>query len=579
VIALAVIRLLTGGWESMGADHARYVYAGMSLLDGRGYINESGDTYLLRAPAYPVMLGGAFALLGANGAHLVAWSLGVAGLVLAVVFAARLGGPIAALATTAALVAVGQFWEQLVSLGIDLPQAAFYLAAVLLLLQPKLGHWLAAGCLLGVALLIKETIAPAVLLLPIAWLPAWSGLAWRQWARLSLMFLIAVALVAGWWWLLVWRETGLLFPLNSLQAIVPDEDAISITLSPLNVTAGLAVGVAWTYLLFRHFRDEGVRLLAFATLALIPAVAATIALDQPARNLTGVVLLSCVAAGVVLADVWRAIAARATLGARRPIGAAAAVAIIAAMAIGQLSVVTASSDPLPANIADALRPGVVPGEEVISTFRYRSALGVELFDTDVFIRLIPVRAVEQPADPSQYLWLGERRGTLFGMTRDNWRRVLGSSQAAYLVLIAPHPLTPDELIPALKSDEGQNAGLTFVKRLRGPTGRADVFEISQERIDRAEGINLHAQPGALEHWLDIAEAAGTPNPQARLLDARPVVPARGTELVSLARRLGAAACFRPWTESDVPLLMVEPAAGQGDCVSPTALEGRKTAFN
>ena len=53
----------------MSADHARYVFSGMSLLDGRGYVSEAGGPFYVRAPAYPLMVGGAYAVAGANGAH------------------------------------------------------------------------------------------------------------------------------------------------------------------------------------------------------------------------------------------------------------------------------------------------------------------------------------------------------------------------------------------------------------------------------------------------------------------------------------------------------------------------------
>jgi hypothetical protein len=571
VIGLAVIRLATGGWESMGSDQARYVSSGMSLLDGRGYVNEGGETYLLRAPAYPLILGGAFALAGADAAHLAAWCLGLGGLVLAMALAARLGGTVASLATTAAVIAVPLFWEQVVSLGIDLPHAAFYLAAIFLLGQPKPGHWLAAGGLLGVALLIKETLAPAVVLLPIAWFPVWSGLTWRSWARLALLFLFAAALVAGWWWWHVWRETGLLFPLNALAAIVPDEAALSVSPTPAIAIAGLGIGAAWVYLLVMRVRDAGVRLLAFATIALLPAVAATVALAQPMRNLTALVLLSCVALGVALADVWRKRSPRLPAGARRAGTAAVAIVLIAGMTTGQLSVANASPDPLPADAAAFLRQRVLAGQDVISSFRYRSPLGVELFDAQVDVRLMPVRPVARAADPSQFLWLGERRGTLFGLTRDNWRRVLGSPSAAYLVVSAPHPLSPVELLPALRSRDERPAGLTYIEQLSGPTGTVDMFAITPDRIDRATRIRLHAQPGALVHWLDIAQAAGATDPGRTLLDARPVVLAGASELNDLAQRLGAGACFRPRTEDGESVLLLEPAAGQGDCLSKSDL--------
>ncbi len=571
---VAVLRLATGGWDAMLADHSRYVFSGMSLLDGRGYLGEAGETFYVRSPAYPVMVGGGFVVAGSDGAHLVAWGLGLVGLLLAVWLAARLSGPVAALATAAAVIAVPQFWEQIVSLGIDLPHAAFYLGAIALLWHPRLGHWLAAGGLLGLTLLVKETVAPAVVLLPIAWLPAWSGLGWRTWARLALVFLLAIAVVAGWWWFLVWRETGLLFPLNSLRAIVPDEAELTLDPTRTSAVAWLAAAAAWAYLLVTRFRDAGVRLLALAALALAPAVTATVLLSQPERNLTVLVVLSCIAAGVAVADLSRATAPRLPGWARLAATAAVAVALVAGPVMGQWMVGSPTRDPLPADAAALIRPSLRPGQEVISSFRGRSPLGVELFDLHVQVRLAPVSAVQRPADPSQYLWLGERRGTLFGITRDSWQRRLSSDNAAYLVLIAPHTLTPVDLLPALRSVDGGPNGLTFVETLTSPLGSADIFRITPGRIDRATGVRLHAEPGALTHWLDMAEASGMSNARQSLLAARPVVLARAANLKSLAGRLGALACFRPMREDGQPVLSIEPAAGQSDCKSGMAVEAK-----
>ena len=568
---VAVLRLVTGGWDAMLADHSRYVFSGMSLLDGRGYVGEAGETFYVRSPAYPVMVGGGFAVGGSDGAHLVAWGLGLAGLLLAVWLAARLGGPLAALTTAVAVITVPQFWEQIVSLGIDLPHAAFYLGAIALLWYPRPGHWLAAGALLGLTLLVKETVAPAVVLLPIAWLPVWSGLSWRTWARLSTVFLLAIAVVAGWWWFLVWRETGLVFPLNSLQAIIRDEAEVTLSPTRTSAVAWLAVAVAWAYLLVKRFREAGVRLVAFGALALAPAVTATVLLSQPERNLTGLVLLSCVAVGVAAADLWRAGSTRLPRRARLAVTAAVAIALIAGPAIGQQIVRATHQDSAGGrDSAAVVRPTLRAGQEVISSFRGRSPLGVELFDLHVRVRLLPVVAVQRLADASEYLWLGERRGTLFGLTRANWQRVLRSDDAAYMVLIAPHLLTPTELLPALRSADGQPSGVTLVQTLVRQFGTADIFEIAPGLIDRATGVRLHAEPGALIHWLDDAEAAGMSDASARLLAARPVVFARAAELKDLARRLGPGACLRPMIEDIQPVLSIEPAEGQGDCMRVAA---------
>ncbi len=570
---MATIRLATGGWDNLLADHARYVFSGMSLLDGRGYVGEAGETFYVRAPVYPVIVGGGWALAGADGAHLAAWGLGLAGLLLAVWLAAHLGGLPAAFATAAVVIAVPQFWAQIVSLGIDLPQVAVYLAAVALLLRPMPIRWLAGGCVMGIALLIKETVAPAVLLLPMAWLPAWSGLAWRTWAQLVLLFLLAVAVVAGWWWFLVWRETGLLFPFNSLRAIVRDEAEVVFHPTRASAIAWLLAATAWAYLIARRYRDAGVRLLVLAAIALAPAVAATVLLAQPERNLTALVLLSCIAAGVALADLWRAVSSRSSPAARLASFGVLAAALMTVAVLGQLRAARATQDRLPGEAAAVIRPALASGQEVISTFRGRSPIGLELFDANVRVELLPVGAVRRPADPSQYLWLGERRGTLFGMTRDSWQTVLSSPRAAYLVLIGPHLQTPVELLPALRVRDELPPGLTYVKRVDGLYGTADIFEIDPARIDRAPDLHLHAKPGALEHWLDMAVAAGTTNAAESLLDARPIVPALGTAWKRLARRLGPVACFRPMQEDGQRVLMIEPTKDQSDCMTTAALDG------
>jgi hypothetical protein len=572
VILLAVARVAIGGWDSMSADHARYVFSGMSLLDGRGYVSEAGGTFYVRAPAYPLMIGGAYAVAGANGAHVLVWCLGVGGMLLAVALAARLGGSLAAWVTTGAIATGATFWEQIASLGIDLPHAAFLFAAVVLLGQPTPARWLAAGVVLGVTVLIKETAAPAVFLLPLAWLPAWSDLSWGRWVRLGLLLLIAVVVVAAWWWVLVWRETGLLFPLNSLRAIVPAEDVLDASPQRTLQIAWIAAAPLWAYLLLTRFRDVGVRLLAFGALALAPAVIATVALTQPERNLTALLLLSCVAAGVAVADLYRATSQRASPRVQRAVAVALVIALVAGAAVGQSLAARAFQDPLFAETAARLRKGLEPGQAVITTFRSRSPLGVELFSEHVTIELVPVVAVARPADPADYLWLGLRRGTLFGVRRDHWQRTLGSKNAVYLVLVAPHALSPVELVPALRTPDGRNAGVTFLEQVQGPSGKADIFDIDPDRVDQATAIHVHAKAGALVRWLDIVEATGATDAEEKLLAARPVVPRRGTELNVLARRLGDAACFRPQREDGTPVLVIEPSDQQNDCLSDSVID-------
>jgi hypothetical protein len=571
VVGLGAIRLAFGGWDAMSPDHARYIYAGMSVLADRGYVNEAGGPFLVRAPAYPLLVGAAYRLAGSGGAHLIAWLLGVGGLILAVGLAARIGGWLAGLATALTLVALPIFWPQLVTIGVDMPLAGLYLAAIGLILRPTHLRWLAAGATLGIAVLVKETVAPAAALLPLAWLPPLSTLTWRRWTGLTVSFWAAVVVVASWWWVFVWRETGMIFPLNSLAAIVRDEEPAMTAGRPLFLAIAVVGVAAWALVTVRRRADPAIRVIAAAGLALAPTVIATLALDQAIRNLSGLVTLGSIGFGVAMADVVEL--ARIRWGpARGRILAAGLIGILFAAALGgQVAVTPAQDDPLPGQIAELARRAVDSREAVVSTFRYRSALGVELFDSRISVRLIPIAVVSRAGDPDRFLWLGERRGTLFGLSRAGWERSLGSRRASYLVVARPHALSPSELLPALISATGRDLGLAHLGELRGPEGRADVFDVDPDRIAAPVALRLHAQPAALVHWLDLASEFGEDGAERRLVDVRPVVLPRSPELAELAERLGRRACFRREREGGIAVLAIEPAAGQEDCLSLTAL--------
>ena len=576
LVGVAVVRLALGGWEALSADHARYIYAGLSLIDGRGYVNEIGDPFLFRAPAFPLLTGSAWLIAGSFGAHLVVWIVGVASLLLAVVLATRLGGSLAAILTTAAIVGTPLFWEQVVGLGIDQPQTALYLAAILLLWEATVGRWLAAGALVGLGLLVKETLAPAVVLLPIAWLPVWTPLGWSRWLRLSAAFVLAAVLVAGWWWIAVWGATGEIFPLNALRAIVPDDVEPQPVLAGASLVVLVVGGLAWAVLIATRATDPRVRVLLVAALATLPAAATSVVLGQASRNLTALILLTCVSIGVTGAELWlRLQASRGGDAAERrswPLAGAAAVIVVLASlaAAGQATVEAAIDDPLPTATAEVLRPRLAPGDDVVSTFRDRSTLGLELFDTGASIVLLSAQAVQATSDPSDYLWLGVRRGTLLGTSRERWIEVVGDPRAAFLVITLPHPLSPAELVPALRGGPGAAAGLTEVKRVETEDGRSFVFANDPARAGAMAGTPLHAAPDALLLWLDQAEAAGLGDPVPRLLAAAPIVP-QLEGLRQLAERIGDRGCLRREQEGARPAVVIEANAGQDGCLDPAEL--------
>jgi hypothetical protein len=578
LVAVAVIRVVIDGWAVLSADHARYVYAGLSLLHGRGYVNEIGDPFLFRAPAFALLTAGGWQLGGFVGAHLVTWALGVTGLLIAVALAARLGGASAAVAATAAILAVPLFWEQIAGLGVDQPQATFFVAAILLLDRLRLWRWLAAGVVLGLGILVKETLAFAVLLLPLAWLPAWTPLTWSRWWRLSLAFGLTVVIAAAWWWVVVWRETGLIFPLNALQAIVPDDLPLEFAVSPAEIIGAAVAVAAWLTVIATRIGDPPVRVLLLGALATLPPAAVTIALSQASRNLTALVLLTAVAVGVAAAELLRRFEPRAARESARPggplrRGTVAAMLILAAALVaitGQTRVrVDAGSNPLAIATAERLRPALGPGDHIVSSLRNRSALGVELFDLGTRIALLPVRPVDPRRDLSDYLWLGVRRGTLFGIARDRWAEVVGAEGASYLVFTTPHALSPVELVPALRGRAGREAGIRQFARIRRPGGVTYVFSNDPAQAGTMPDAPLHASPEALLLWLDRAR----PRQGAveRLLAETPVFPVESTGAGALARHLGGAACFRSDEEGGRGVLVIEAEDRQDDCLDPSDL--------
>jgi hypothetical protein len=185
---------------------------------------------------------------------------------------------------------------------------------------------------------------------------------------------------------------------------------------------------------------------------------------------------------------------------------------------------------------------------------------------------MPVRAVDARDDLSAYLWLGVRRGTLFGIPRERWAEVVGAPGATYLVLATPHPLSPIELLPALRSRAGRQAGIAPLARVRRAGGTAYVFSNDPSRAGAMADVPLHASPQALLLWFDRTrprQGAG-----ARLLEVQPVIPRQADGARALARALGDEACFRPLREGGRDVIAIEARDGeepQDDCLDPAEL--------
>jgi hypothetical protein len=109
VVVVAIGRLALFGWAGIAPDDARYVFVGLSTLDGHGPITPSGNLFLLRSPIYGIALAAGRALTVDGpiaGARIVAVVLTVAALLAAVRFGWSLGGPVGAAGTALALMAM-----------------------------------------------------------------------------------------------------------------------------------------------------------------------------------------------------------------------------------------------------------------------------------------------------------------------------------------------------------------------------------------------------------------------------------------------------------------------------------------
>ena len=120
-----------------------------------------------------------------SGARLVALGLSLLALAGALRLGWLLAGPGGAVGTAFALVAAALVWRLVPSLRIDLPQTAAIVATLLAVWRPTVRRWAVGGLLLGLAILIKETALP-LLILPVALVglgPA--GTSARGWRRSS----------------------------------------------------------------------------------------------------------------------------------------------------------------------------------------------------------------------------------------------------------------------------------------------------------------------------------------------------------------------------------------------------------
>ena len=530
LVVLAVLRIALGGWAPLAPDDARYLYVGLSILDGHGPVTPSGSTFLLRSPVYGLALATGSSLVGGDplvGARLVALGLSLLALAGALRLGWLLAGPGGAVGTAFALVAAALVWRLVPSLRIDLPQTAAIVATMLAVWRPTVRRWAVGGLLLGLAILIKETALP-LLILPVALV---GSVPPARLARLAAVFIGAAVLTAAWWWVVVWASTGQLFPLNALSVIEARD--VDVALRVDRSTAFLlAIAIAgWGIVAWRAVRSPGLgpRLLLVAAIGLAPAALYAASLGLNARNFAGLAVLSAVAVGA--GGAWLVAGLRQRRTAARPPARRASrrspwsrwrpwpsprPSSASATRAGSPPTASGTSSP----VGSLRTPRRAGGSSWHSANASRWRCGSTATRTWRSCRS-PGSMPDEP--PGTYLWMGLRDRQLFGYRRAAWTAAMagraGGDPADLLVLVGPHPFTPFALTAT--PETAIRLGLSPATILEVDGDRAEILDVDPATAGSGAGeVPLHLSAEAAAAWLDLA---GGDAAAGRLLDARPVV--------------------------------------------------------
>jgi hypothetical protein len=552
VALVGVLRLAFFGWSGIAPDDARYLYVGLSTFAGDGPVTPSGNLFLLRSPLYGILLAGGGQLTEnpIDGARIVAALLALVALAAAVGLGWLTAGRVAGAVTALAILAMPLLWGLLPTLRIDLAQTAGVLAVLICLARPTTNRWALAGFLLGLTVLVKET----VLLLGALPIAAVGFVPGRQLVRLWLVYVGAAAAVAGWWWILVWREAGVIFPLNAVGVIERREVGSDIRVDPYGIVTVAIIVAAWLVVASRARRDFRARLLAVGAACIVPPAAYATLNGLSARNYAGLAVLSAVAIGVAAATLVGPVRARLPAGRQVRVTAVAVVGLVAVSfaSIAQARVAIPAEAQIPNQVSAWLRDRVEPGERVVMAFRYRELVAVQLFGAVDVPGLVVVR-VARDRQLTDYLWIGLRDQQLFAVRRDSWGTTLGAPGTRYLALAGPHPLTPTELVPAL--DGGLLPGISPEATFDAGNEITRVYRVDPEAVlATPTELEPHMSARAALAWLDLGDPSTRVAREQQFIAARPVIVGKGMKRV--LDRLGSQACAVPTKEPGRPVLII-----------------------
>lgn len=421
-----------------------------------------------------------------TGPRLLGWLLGTTALVLAVVLAYRFARGPGAVATALVLLATPLLWTVVPSTMVDVALMCFVVAVLLVLDRPTPGRMLAGGVLAGLAMLVKETSALFVIL-PLAYLGTMPR---DEWWRLTKRYLIAFAITVGWWFVVVLVLNGQIFPLEGFQQATGRDRARvwSLDLSGILLVAAFVAG--WLVVAIARRHEPRARLLVLAGFAFVPAAIVAWYKALAMRQFSALVLLSCVALGVAVVDVFAALIRRAPRRAARGVAAFLAivlvvVALVPIVLTQDRTSVAASSSGIEQEITTWLADR--PGEpRVVSTFAFKVQVWARLAGRATIRPLAfdDQRDAPELAPAVWVDWLRERYNVL--PRAELARQVRG---ADYLLLTGPHPLGPIALAIWLQF-HGAAIGITPVAQFgpRSGTAWGYLYRLQGPRVDAIPSI-------------------------------------------------------------------------------------------
>jgi hypothetical protein len=428
-------------------------------------------------------------------------------------------------------------WRLLPTLRIDLPQTAGVVGVLIALRRPTARRWAVAGVLLGLTILVKETI----LLLALAPLALVGTMPRIQLARLCGVFLAGAVVVAGWWWIVVWIQARTIFPLNAIGVIERRDVGADLRLDAFGLGLVGVIVATWFVVLIAARRDRDLRLLVAAGICLLPPVGYAITNGLSTRNLAGIAVLSAVAFGVACARIGALLAKPRARPSTQALTIAGLAIGLAGAAAGQARVGDPGESALPGQLSDWLRANAPSGSRAVMTFRDSEIVALELYGT-ISVPGLAVVHVEADAPLSDFIWIGLRDRQLFGYTRSGWEQTLAQPGTVDLVLAGPHALTPAELMPAL--DRSGLPGLALARRFTTPGEWASIYRVTPPFVRALpDDVRLHLSPAAAVAWLDLAGGADEPAAARRLVSAAPLILGSGSDADLLRTRLTGIGCL------------------------------------